>query len=251
VGVLLLHGFTGSPAAVRPWGQFLAGHGLHVEVPLLAGHGTTWHDLNRTTWKQWYADADASLASLRDRCAHVVVMGLSMGGTLTLRLAEVHGDAIAGIVLVNPSVHTERREAALLPLLSRIIPSFPAIGNDIKRPGADEGAYPRLPLRAAASLARLWAVVRADIARVTQPLLLLHSEVDHVVEPSNARWILSHVHSVEITSLALPDSYHVATLDNDAPTIFAESLAFVTRVTGREPLATNPIGASGGSARLP
>ncbi|MBU6147336.1 MAG: alpha/beta fold hydrolase [Actinomycetales bacterium] len=235
IGVLLLHGFTGSPAAVRPWGQFLAGQGLAVEVPLLPGHGTSWRALNRTTWQDWYAEAERAFLGLREHCDEVLVMGLSMGGTLSLRLAEVHGTAVAGLVLVNPAVHTERRDAALLPLLARIVPSFPAIGNDIKREGVDEIAYPRLPLRAAQSLSRLWGVVRAEIGQVTQPLLLLRSEVDHVVEPSNARWILSHVHSVDITVIVLPNSFHVATLDNDAPTIHRESVSFISRVTGWQP----------------
>jgi carboxylesterase len=73
-------------------------------------------------------------------------------------------------------------------------------------------------------------MVRADIERVQQPLLLLRSATDHVVEPSNAAWILSHVRSTDLTERVLPNSYHVATLDNDAPQIVAGSLAFVRRL---------------------
>ena len=49
IGVLLLHGFTGSPASLRPWANHLAGHGYAVEVPLLPGHGTRWQDCNLVT----------------------------------------------------------------------------------------------------------------------------------------------------------------------------------------------------------
>lgn len=61
VGVLLLHGFTGSPASLVPWGRHLAAHGLGVAVPRLPGHGTSWQELNRTTWAYWYAEAERSL----------------------------------------------------------------------------------------------------------------------------------------------------------------------------------------------
>lgn len=229
-GVLVLHGFTGSPASVTPWARELAAQGWTVRVPLLPGHGTSWQDMNRTTWHDWYGAADAAFRDLRQRCVRVFVMGLSMGGTLTLRLAEEHGDAITGIVLVNPSVHTERIDRFALPLIQRFVGSFPGISNDIAKPGQDEVAYDRIPLKAAHSLSGLWSATKADIARITQPLLLLRSATDHVVEPSNARFILDHVASTDTTEVLLPDSFHVATLDFDAPLIVRESIAFVERL---------------------
>jgi carboxylesterase len=229
IGVLLCHGFTGSPQSMAPWGTRLAEAGHTVRCPLLPGHGTTWREMNRTGWQDWYRAVDESFAELRDRCATVYVFGLSMGGALALRLAQRHGADVAGLVLVNPSVATERKDAPLLPILARIVPSMPGISNDIKKPGARELAYPRLPLRAAASLSRLWAEVRRDLALVEQPLLLFRSAVDHVVEPVNARIILEGVRSTDVQEVVLADSYHVATLDNDAPTIFEGSLEFIRR----------------------
>jgi len=85
-------------------------------------------------------------------------------------------------------------------------------------------------LRAAASLSKLWQVVRGDLDRIDQPLLLLRSAEDHVVEPVNAKIILAGVRGTDVREIVLPDSYHVATLDNDAPTIFAESVEFAQRV---------------------
>lgn len=192
-GVLLLHGFTGSPKSMKPWGEFLAAHGYTVRVPRLPGHGTRWQDMNITTWQDWYAEADRSFRELAARSSRVFVMGLSMGGSLTLRLAEMKGDAIAGIVLVNPAVHSERPDRFALPIIKHIIGSFPGISNDIKKEGQDEGAYDRIPLKAAHSLTLLWSAVKTDIAAIDQPLLLFRSAEDHVVEASNAAWILSHV----------------------------------------------------------
>jgi carboxylesterase len=230
VGALVLHGFTGQPLSVKPWGQHLADAGLTVEVPRLPGHGTRWQDMNVTTWEDWYAEADRAFTRLTDRCETVFVMGLSMGGSLALRLAEQHGDAVAGLVLVNPAVHSERPDRHLLPFLRLVVPAFPGITNDIKKPDTDEGGYDKIPLKAAYSLTKLWDEVKRDIAAVTQPLLMFRSAEDHVVEASNEAWILAHVGGSDVTEVVLPDSYHVATLDNDAPTIFDGSLDFVKRL---------------------
>jgi carboxylesterase len=210
-GVLLCHGFTGSPHSMRPWADHLADRGLTVSVPLLPGHGTRWQDMQLTGWQDWYAEVDRELRALVGSCDRVFVAGLSMGGTLALRLAQKHGTAISGLVLVNPSVK--------------------GIACDIAREGAAEVAYGRTPLRAVHSLTTLWTVVRAGLPQVTQPLLLLHSAVDHVVDPSNSALVLSSVSSVDVTEVVLERSFHVATLDHDAERIFAESYAFVERLS--------------------
>lgn len=230
IGVLLLHGFTGSPASMRPWGEALAAHGWTIRVPRLPGHGTRWQDMNITTWEDWYSEAERNLRELQSRCSRIFICGLSMGGALTLRLAERHGDAIAGIVLVNAAVHTERKDRHLLPIVKHLVGSFPGISNDIAKPGMDEVAYDRTPLKAAHSMMNMWSRVREDIALVRQPLLLFRSAQDNVVEASNAEWILTHVASIDTEEVVLPDSYHVATLDHDAQTIIDQSTAFIRRL---------------------
>lgn len=226
-GVLLVHGFTGSPQSLRPWGEYLAGAGLTVSCPLLPGHGTRWPDLAGTTWPQWYAAAERALADLRRSCPTTFVMGLSMGGTLTLLLAARHADQVAGIVTVNASLGTDRRSAVLAPLLARLVPSVPGVGNDVKAPGVTELAYDRTPLRAFVSLRHLWSVTVPELAAVTCPALAFRSRVDHVVEASSGRALLAGLTSTTVTEHVLENSYHVATLDNDKETIFQESLEFV------------------------
>lgn len=229
IGVLLCHGFTSTPQSMRSWGEHLAAEGWTVRCPLLPGHGTRWPDLNLTTWQDWYRAVEAELAELRGRCSSVFVFGQSMGGTLTLRLAQEHPD-IAGVVLVNPSVLTQRKAARLLPLLSRVWPSAGGIPGDIAKSDGFELAYHRLPLRAMASLQQLWGVVRADLGRVRQPVLLFRSAVDHVVEPVNAATVLDGVRSEDLTEVVLADSFHVATLDHDAPRVFSGSVEFLQRI---------------------
>jgi carboxylesterase len=235
VGILLCHGFTGTPASMRPWAEHLAEAGFTVRCPLLPGHGTTWQEMNRTEWPDWYGHVRAELEALLETCETVFVAGLSMGGALALRLAQEFGDRIAGIVLVNPSVMTLRWDAKLLPLLSKVLASAAAVGNDIAKPGEKELAYTRTPVRAAASLSKLWKLVRDDLPKVTQPLLLLHSVVDHVVEPENSAIVLAGVGSADVTEVLLENSFHVATQDNDAPLIFERSTEFfkATRLAGQ------------------
>lgn len=230
IGVLLIHGFTGSPASMTPWGKALSEHGWTIRVPRLPGHGSRWQDMNLTTWEDWYAEAERNLRELQGKCDQVFVCGLSMGGSLTLRLAEKHGSDIAGIVLVNPAVHSERPDRHLLPVISRFLKAFPGISNDIAKPGQDEVAYGKIPLKAAHSLSQLWKLIKSDIAQVTQPVILFRSLQDHVVEASNAQWILEHISSVDKEEVLLENSFHVATIDYDAPLIQERSAEFISRL---------------------
>lgn len=232
IGIIVSHGFTGQPKSVKVWARQLADAGYTVRAPRLPGHGTTLKEMNNTVWQDWYDEIERNYRELADKCDSVFVMGLSMGGSLGLRLAEEKGDGIAGLVLVNPAVHSERTDRHLLPVLRLFVPAFPGIANDIKKPGQDEGGYDKIPLKAAYSLSQMWGVIKSDIGKVTQPLLIFRSIDDHVVEPSNTAWILANAASKDKEEVTLPESYHVATMDNDAQTIFDGSVAFVQRLTG-------------------
>lgn len=216
---------------MKPWGEFLGEQGYAVEVPRLPGHGTTWQDMNKTVWSDWYAEVTRSFDKLCAENDAVVVGGLSMGGALVLRLAADHPDRVSGVVVVNPAVATKRLDVKLLPVLKHLVPSFPGIINDIKKPGVDEHGYAKTPLKAAHSMFQAWPLLVADLPRVTAPLLYFRSTVDHVVDELSQPLITSKVSSREITERRLEESFHVATLDNDAPQIFEESAAFIAQVT--------------------
>lgn len=230
VGVLLSHGFTGSTVSMRPWAEDLAAAGHSVALPLLPGHGTTWQEMNRTTWQDWYAEVSRAFARLTDRCERVVVAGLSMGGALVTKLAQDHPDRISGLVLVNPAYRVEDPRMKALPLLQRFVPSLPGIGNDIKKPGQDEGCYDRIPLKALYSQTQLWSEVVAALPEITMPVLLFRSPEDHIVPASSSALFLSRISSRDVHEELLLNSYHVATIDNDAPTIFTMTREFIDRV---------------------
>jgi carboxylesterase len=232
VGVLMCHGFTSCPQSLRPWAEALADAGYTVRLPLLPGHGTTWQELNRTRWPDWYAAVSTVLDELVQRCRAVVVTGLSMGGALALRLAARRGQDIAGLIVINPAVKAEDPRLALLPVLQYLVPSLPGIGSDISKHGSSELAYSRIPLRALGSLTRLWADVVPALPLVSHPLLLLRSAQDHVIPASSSALVLRQVSSSDVQEVLCEDSYHVATLDNDAELIVKQSREFIERVTG-------------------
>ena len=112
-------------------------------------------------------------------------------------------------------------------MLHRFVPSLAGIASDIRKPGVSELAYDRTPLKAMHSLSQLWPLVAADLGKLTAPVLLFRSRVDHVVEPLSGRLLRQGAAATEVTEVILEESYHVATLDNDAPVILAGSLEFV------------------------
>lgn len=227
--VLLCHGFTGSPRSMRAWGEYLAGQGFRVALPRLPGHGTSWQELNRTDWTDWYACVEREFRTLRRDCPTVFVAGLSMGGALAVRLAQEFRSEVAGLALVNPFLRTRDIRYRALPVL-RLVGSLGSRANDIAMPGGDEDAYARAPLNALHSLTRLWRIIRRDLALIEAPMMLFRSRTDHVVDRSSAELLMSSIRSRDVTEVWLERSYHVATMDYDAPVIFADSSAFFQRL---------------------
>ncbi|MGW0819576.1 alpha/beta hydrolase [Streptomyces viridiviolaceus] len=230
VGVLLCHGFTGSPQSLRPWAEHLAEHGMTVSLPLLPGHGTRWEDMQVTGWQDWYAEVDRELRTLGERCGRVFVAGLSMGGALALRLAAKHGDAVSGVMVVNPANRVHGLSAYALPVARHLVRTTKGIASDIAKPGSSELGYDRVPLHAAHSLRNFFRRLDGELPQVTQPLLLLRSPQDHVVPPADSARILGRVSSTDVTEVLLEQSYHVATLDHDAHRILQESVSFIDRL---------------------
>ncbi len=226
VGVLLCHGFTGSPKSMLPWAEHLEQAGFRVSLPRLPGHGTSWRELNQTGWTDWYTAVDRAFTDLRDQSDQVFLAGLSMGAALALRLAQQHGPAVAGLALVNPAINLTDPRMRILPVLARVMPSLVSIANDIAKPGVDEGGYDRTPLPALHSQSLMWADVRRNLAAVDQPLLVYRSRTDHVIDVSSVDLIQAGVSSVHARYCWLERSYHVATLDYDAEDIFNGSVEF-------------------------
>ena len=227
IGVLLVHGFTGSPAAMRPWAEYLHHHGYTVSVPLLPGHGTVPEDLNRVKWREWPAKIEGELLDLLTRCDKVFICGLSMGGGTTLNIAARYSSKLAGIILVNPMIHVKFVPHQLAWVISRFQKMRDSVGDDIKRPGVTEYGYDVLPAVGVYELLKMLHYTKARLHDVTTPVQLFHSVEDHTLPVSNTEIILRSIGSRQKQRIELVNSYHVATLDYDQEIIFENSRIFI------------------------
>lgn len=230
IGVLMIHGFGGSPISVTPWAHSLHNEGFTVMVPQLPGHGTTWVDLNRTTYHDWYQCVDSALTELKKSCSRIFVAGFSMGGALALRLSQIRGSEIDGLLLVNPVVHDRRAMMKLVPALRFVLPSLKGGPTDVAAPNPPVHSYRRIALRALHSARQLWRVVERDLYLVENPMMIGYSPHDHVVDPSNSETIIDNVSSIDIREVIFEKSFHNVALDYDAPLLNIESHAFIKDV---------------------
>ncbi|MFP5256458.1 MAG: alpha/beta hydrolase [Acidimicrobiia bacterium] len=233
-GALVLHGFTGTPISMRPVGEALADAGFAVELPRLPGHGTEVEDMLPTTFEDWLGEADRALAELRSRVpdGRVVVVGLSMGGALTVALAQRHAD-LAGIALINTPVAIPQEMADVVQqMLDGGLEVMDSIGNDIADPDVDEGSYDQTPLRPLLSLVEAGPRLREGLGGITCPALVVTSRQDHVVNPADSDVLAAELGG-PVERLWLEKSYHVATLDYDRDLVCDSVVAFAERVTTR------------------
>ena len=227
IGIIFVHGFTGSPIAMRPWANYFHERGYSVSIPLLPGHGTTPGDLNLVKWQEWPAKVEGELEWMLSQGMKVFIFGLSMGGGTTLNVATRHQGSIAGIILVNPMMHVKFVPHQLAWAISRFQKMRDSVGDDIKKPGVTEHGYDSLPAVGVYQLLKMLNYTRKRLHDVTAPLMLFHSKEDHTLPVSNTEIIMKGVGSVPKQRIELINSYHVATLDYDQEIIFENSLIFV------------------------
>ncbi len=231
IGVLVLHGFTGSTQSIRELGEGLHRQfGFSVEAPRLPGHGTSPDDMEGTGYLDWLGEAEASLRRLSARKKRVFVTGLSMGGTLTLNLGARFPDLVSAIAPIAAPA-AQRSEAMAQVLLASPAPKrIPGIGSDIKAPGVKELAYLETPVACLREVAILVAATGDLLHNIVCPALVIHAREDHVVPPANAMAIVQALRSDDIRLLWLNHSYHVATLDNDKPLIIERVGSFFAEI---------------------
>ena len=227
IGIILVHGFTGSPASMRPWAEYLNQRGYTVTVPLLPGHGTRPEDLNLVKWQEWPAKVENDLNLLLRSCEKIFICGLSMGGGTTLNVAARYSKQLAGIILVNPMIHVKLVPHQLAWVISRFQKMRDSVGDDIKRPGVTEWGYDSLPAVGVYQLLKMLSYTRKRLHDVTVPLQLFHSVDDHTLPVTNTEIIMAGVGSREKSRIELVNSYHVATLDYDQEIIFENSRIFI------------------------
>jgi len=227
IGVLLLHGFTATPAEVRPLAENLAKAGFSVAGPMLAGHGTHPEDLNRTHWQEWVDSADKAYQNLRRYCKRVFIGGASMGGLVALMLATEHLEA-GGVICFAPAIKltTPPLRIAGLHLAAPFVKQMAR--SSLDNPEKWQG-YPGLPLKGAVQLFRLQRIVRGRLNRVNQPVLVFQGRMDRTVAPETGDIIMRGISSKIKEHRWMERSTHEVTLDDELPEVTRLVIDFINR----------------------
>lgn len=246
-GVLLLHGLTGTAAEMGPVAEALAGR-FPLWVARIAGHETTVRELARSSWSDWYASATTGADALLRVTPRIVVIGLSMGAMLTVRLAVERRDAVAGVALLSPAMALGRAWVRRLGLPFRLlaaadtrVPGMQRLlaplvmtkgGSDIAdlevrrhHPG-----YRQVPLRALLNLMHLQRLVWHDAPAMTQPALVIHASHDHTCPIDAARALFDRLGSRDKRMVVLEHCFHVITVDCERARVLRELDAFLASV---------------------
>jgi carboxylesterase len=233
IGCLLIHGFTGTPAEMRPLGIHLNQQGYSVLGVRLFGHATRPEDMIRARRDDWLADVESGLCILRGESDKVVVTGLSMGGLLAL-WAGAQAEVDAVICLSTPLGMPRNGRMRFARLLSKFAPFVSKGTPDWRDAEAakDHVSYPAYPTRPAAELRDLIRQVRQLLPRVRVPLLVIQARGDRAVPPDSMAVILERAASTDKQTLWLEDSGHVITRDRQRQTVFTAASGFIARTLG-------------------
>ena len=228
-GVLLIHGFTATPAEMHPLGQELHRQGYNVAAPRLPGHGSTPQQLNACRWQEWLDAVEQAYQALRLESRCVAVCGESMGGLLSICLAAAHPE-LAAVVLMAPALHTAKSWVKwLAPLLSWI---QPYVRKPPGKPSAADArwqGYGVYPSRAARQLFALQDEARRRLAAIHQPLLIIQGRLDRAVHPRVPAQIAAGVRSTLIDIRWMERSGHCVAIDAEWELVAQLTQSFIKR----------------------
>lgn len=236
---LLIHGFTGTPKEMRWMGEYLNQQGLTCLGVRLTGHATDPEDMIRSNWTDWTASVEDGYHLLRGVTDDIFLMGLSMGGILSLLMStrlEVRG----AVGMSTPYKLPDDPRLRHIDWIARMIPYMPKSDEE---PGAswfDKEAwkghvsYPQNPVRSIGQLNTLLGEMRAALPTIDVPVLLIHSKDDRYVPPENMELIHADLKKTsDKTKLYVTGSGHVVTRDAARRQVFESVLEFVRRVESR------------------
>lgn len=227
-GVLLIHGFTGSPSEMILLGNYLYRQGYTVLGVRLNGHGTTVEEMSHTDWHQWYHSACDGYHLLRGICSEISVIGLSMGGLLAMRIGRDF--PVKKIVSMSaPIFIANERNLRFLPPVERSVGRYQRknrrnLPELAKRYNV---SYSQMPLVCVHQLLDVIKETKKMLPEITKPILIVQSENDHTVKVESGQYIYEHVQSEEKELLQLKLSGHLVTLDIEHDKLFEEIELFL------------------------
>ncbi|GAB6931676.1 alpha/beta hydrolase [Calditerricola satsumensis] len=205
-GCVLIHGFTGSPYEVAPLADHLAARGVRVYTPVLAGHEGSGRTLRQVTWQDWIRSAEDGLREALSACDPVDLVGFSMGGLIAAHLATRY--PVRRLVLLSACVFYLNPRQLFRDVAAAIKSNFGSgYSKDQLRRYVDKVS--KTPLRAVVHFRRLVQVLRADLARVEVPTLILQGACDDLVEPRSAQYLYETIPAKVKEVHVLPRSKHI------------------------------------------
>lgn len=225
-GILLCHGFNGTPQSMRYLGEGFAKHGYTVYAPRLKGHGTTIHDMEEATYHDWISNLTEAYLLLKQTCHHIFVIGQSMGGALALDLASK--GTCDGVLTINAALSVPEYEKFDHKKESKFIEEGTP---DIKDSQAKEITYEQVPVKAVHQLLNIMKIARQQLPLISSPIMVFVSPEDHVVPAHCSYDIFDSVSSSEKELVSLNHSYHVASLDYDKDKIIQCAVDFIQNHT--------------------
>lgn len=240
-GCLLVHGFTGTPKEMRWLGEYLAGQGHSVLGIRLAGHATQIEDMMRTRWEDWLASVEDGYRLLSGIADQIFVIGLSLGGILSLTFASgryTPGCPIAGVVAMAAPQHLpiDQRLAPALKLISLFKKTNPKGPSDWQDKEAEQlhTAYADDPIISGLELNLVIYEMYTNLPEVTVPALLIYSKDDQTVRPEekHAELIYEKLGSSKKQLVWIEKSGHNLTRDLQRETVFKTIADFITIVSG-------------------
>ena len=238
VGVMLVHGLTGTPKEMLSVAKRLNGYGFTVFCPVLAGHCGTEEDLLATCWQDWANSAELALLQFCKHADVIFVGGLSAGAVLSLYLADRHPNLVRGMALYSTTLKWDGwsipKLSFLLPLVLRLpyfgkryhfVEAFPyGLKNEhlrrrivakMKSGDTSAAGHTHTPGVIVRELWRMVDAVKARFASIRAPALIVHADNDDIAGiRSNALYMRERL-AGPTELLRLYDSYHMVTVDQE------------------------------------
>jgi carboxylesterase len=184
LGVLIVHGFTGSLDTVKAVVPVAERLGLPYRMPVLRGHGTRYQDLDGVRYTDWYDDGLAALKELAQEVERVVIVGLSMGGLVALRLAMEHGEHVSGLILLAPALRFADPLVPLTPLIKIFFRYWDSQNSFRDMELAKQCTnYPKFPTAAFGQLLDFGHEIERRLGEVKVPVTTLFSRQDQIIHP--------------------------------------------------------------------
>lgn len=244
VGALLVHGFTGTPHEMRGLGEYLSDRGVSVACKMLPGHGADQRELNHATWRSWVDTVDAGYQELAAHCKQVFVVGLSMGGVLSLHLAAHR--PVAGVAAFAAFLRPADWRHPIVDLIKYMMAFDPKGTIDImdEKARGEWAGYDCHPTWGASEMMKLCRHLADDLPEIRCPVLLMHGRHDKTIDFGQMAMLASKVSSSDVRQIPLANSGHVLTVDADRETVRRETYGWISRVAGLAPAIEHGAAAS-------